>query len=164
MAISFVIHSHRRAGIRFRNLWRASAAVHVPARGGNWQCGLRDVLAVILAVCVLLAASRVFSGGLGVLELGLLAISSTSVLLSGIFTRTRWPWPFALIFGLVALCSLAPVSLATKSALACAVSAAYLVAGLPAIIVAGTNTRLWPWMIGSVACFLQLHRSLQPIH
>jgi hypothetical protein len=103
----------------------------------RWQYSLRDMLAVMLALSVLLGAWRGFGGGVGAGELGLLIIAGTSLLLSGTFKRIRWPWFLGLVLCFLAVWFLLlftpPVRL-LKYMIAGSVSGVYVAAGLPVLI------------------------------
>lgn len=122
----------------------------------RWQFTLREILLVTLGLSVLLGTGRAFGGLLGPMEFGLVLLAGMSVLAAGIFSRAGWPWLLGLVYLSLAAWFLTPWGwpLSRRFLPAGLVSGVYAAAGVPVILVSRPGEKRWPWMLGSVACFV----------
>jgi hypothetical protein len=125
----------------------------------RWQYGVADLLLLMLIVSVVLGVSRLFPGRVGPIELGIVMVAAISVLIAAVCSRVHWPWIFALLVLCVTLGCFAPAPMPARlliaaGILAVYVAAVYVAAGLPVILVSEPDRKRWPWVVGSLACFL----------
>jgi hypothetical protein len=124
----------------------------------RWQYSLGDLLLVTAGLAAVLATWRVFGGAAGPVQLGALIVAGSSILLSSIFARFRWPWLLGLVLWSVAFWYLFRVVPGMTGPRAClgvvAAGVFYLLAGLPVVIASIPGQKRWPWVLGALACVL----------
>ena len=129
-------------------------SVCLQASKRKWQYRLQDLLLLTLGISVLLGLWRVFGGGFGPTQVAALMAAAVFGLWAGWCTRRRRLWFAGLVLILLLAWSLGPADWRIRLVIALPACGVYLVAGLPVLIAATPDGRRWPWVLGSMICFL----------
>ena len=119
-----------------------------------WQWSLRDQFTLVLVCCVMLTLIRVFEGAVGLAELASLAIATISAFTVGFYKRFGCLWlagPLLLLIPGMLLFT--PIPFMTRLGLGALSAGVYILAAIPIVCATKTAGKLWPWMVGSIACF-----------